>query len=175
MDVHQESRLSDKSGKPFWSLYHSLSSSKQRIPQLISNGSISIDSPVGKANLLNSHFSSCFSTPTVNSGLTHTTRNSVTLDSISCRSTPEEVHTLLLRVKLKTASGPDGISSHMLRNTVASTTVFLSLTEKGTFPESWKMSNVTPILKAGDPKLASNYRPISLLSLPSKDNGASRS
>lgn len=35
-------------------------------------------------------------------------------------------------------------------------------------PADWKLSNVIPVFKAGDQKLAENYRPISLLSVPSK-------
>ena len=38
----------------------------------------------------------------------------------------------------------------------------------GTVPTAWKLSNVNPVYKAGDPSLAANYCPISLLSLPSK-------
>ena len=38
----------------------------------------------------------------------------------------------------------------------------------GTVPTDWKLSNVCPIFKSGDRGAASNYRPISLLSLPSK-------
>ena len=38
----------------------------------------------------------------------------------------------------------------------------------GQFPDDWKNTNTTPVYKAGDPKLTSNYRPISLLSIPSK-------
>ena len=38
----------------------------------------------------------------------------------------------------------------------------------GTVPTAWKLSNVTPVYKAGDLSLTTNYRPISLLSLPSK-------
>ena len=68
------SRISTKSGKQFWSLYHSLSSSKQRIPQLISNGSISIDSG-----------GTC-STHPVSPPLRYTRDSLVTLDSISCTS-----------------------------------------------------------------------------------------
>ena len=38
----------------------------------------------------------------------------------------------------------------------------------GTFPSSWKTSNVVPIFKKHDKSVASNYRPISLLSCTSK-------
>ena len=38
----------------------------------------------------------------------------------------------------------------------------------GQVPVDWKLSNITPVPKGGDPKLVSNYCPISLLSLPSK-------
>ena len=38
----------------------------------------------------------------------------------------------------------------------------------GVVPSGWNLSNITPVFKAGDPKLVSNYRPIYLLSLPLK-------
>ena len=38
----------------------------------------------------------------------------------------------------------------------------------GTVSSDWKSSIITPVFNAGDPKLATNYRPISLLSIPSK-------
>ena len=47
-------------------------------------------------------------------------------------------------------------------------TLFNLSLPSGIVPTDWKLSNVTPVYKAGDPKLVSNYRPISLLSLPSK-------
>ena len=61
----------------------------------------------------------------------------------------------------------------MLRNTATAITssltklfnISLSL---GQVPTDWKLLNITPVPKGGDPKLVSNYRPISLLSLPSK-------
>ena len=46
--------------KEFWSTHNSLYPSRERIPHVLRNGSIST-SPSSKANLLNSFFSSCFS------------------------------------------------------------------------------------------------------------------
>ena len=80
---------------------------------------------------------------------------------------------LLRSLKLKTASGPDGISSRMLRGCASTISSYLSTLfnlslSTGIVPTAWKTSNITPVYKDGDPKLASNYRPISLLSIPSK-------
>ena len=73
----------------------------------------------------------------------------------------------------KTASGPDGISSRMLRSTAYAissplTNIFNLSSSIDQIPDNWKTSNIVPVYKSGNPKLVSNYRPISLLSLPSK-------
>ena len=94
------------------------------------------------------------------------------LSSITCL--PEEVHNLLHTTKVKTASGPDGLSSNMLRNTASTiytslTALFIKSLSTGIFPSEWKLSNVVPVFKGqGSPSSVSNYRPISLFSLPSK-------
>ena len=61
----------------------------------------------------------------------------------------------------------------MLRNTATAiasplTKLFNRSLSLGQVPADWKLSNITPVPKGGNPKLVSNYRPISLLSLPSK-------
>ena len=98
-------------------------------------------------------------------------RNVPSLDSISCSS--EDVHHLLTSLPPKTASGPNGISSQMLKMSASSIAPHLSALfnlslSTGSVPTDWKLSNIRPVYKAGDPSLVSNYRPISLLSLLSK-------
>ena len=93
------------------------------------------------------------------------------LSSITCSQ--ECIQQLLSTMKTKTASGPDNISSHMLKNTARSISPFLhelfSLSlSTGKLPSEWKISNVTPIPKSGDASQCCNYRPISLLSIVSK-------
>ena len=65
------------------------------------------------------------------------------------------------------------ISSSMLKHTIFSiSSSFCSLfnlsLSTGTVPKDWKISNITPVFKSGNKCFVSNYRPISLLSLPSK-------
>ena len=39
---------------------------------------------------------------------------------------------------------------------------------QGNFPDKWKLAQITPLPKEGDPTVCNNYRPISLLPLPGK-------
>ena len=163
-----------RSPKQFWSMYHSLTPNRERIPHTLSNGTISVESPTSKANLLNSFFSSCFSAAPCDESLPITSPPSSIhpeLSNIQC--TDDEVDGLLCSLKTKTSSGPDGISSHMLRNTAYSISstlckLFNYSLSTGCYPAEWKCSNVTPVFKSGNKSMVSNYRPISLLSIPSK-------
>ena len=162
-----------RSPKDFWSAYHKLSPKHHRIPVNLSYLSQIARDPSEKANLLNHFFCSCFNdnTPSMSPTPNPAPSDTPTLSTISCSE--EEVFHLLSTYKTRTASGPDGISSIMLRKTATSissklTTFFNLSLRLGKVPSQWKVSNVIPILKSGDPSNASNYRPISLLSLVSK-------
>lgn len=83
------------------------------------------------------------------------------------------VQSLLKKLNVHKAQGPDGIPGGVLKSTATSLAIPLqqlyneSLTE-GTFPKNFKIANVTPVLKKGNPTDPANYRPISLLPLASK-------
>jgi len=83
------------------------------------------------------------------------------------------VSKLLSTQKTNTASGPDGMSGQMLCGTAESispsvTALFNLSLKQATFPDEWKVANMSPIPKPGDPSVAANYRPISVLSIISK-------
>ena len=161
-------KLADKLQSPrdFWSQYHKLNPNHNRTPPSLRFNRSRANSPIQKADLLNKFFVSCFTK------LQPPQRfNFPTLSSVTC--THEEVFKLLSTHKTNTASEPDGISGTMLCRTAASiapalTNLFKLSLSSSTVPDEWKLSNVTPIFKAGDATEASNYRPISLLSLISK-------
>ncbi len=81
---------------------------------------------------------------------------------------------VLRSMRPNVASGPDGISSPVLRACSSSictplARLFNRSLSTGKVPDDWKLSHVvTPIHKSGDQRLVLNYRPISLLSLTSK-------
>ena len=136
------------SPKDFWSAYHKLAPKKDRIPVDLKLNSVSASSSIQKANLLNKFFSTYFSPP---SDLDFPDTNAVSgpcLTDVSCSQ--DEVLKHLSSLKLQTASGPDGISSHMLRSTAGSvaptiTRIFNESLRQMKVPDHWKMSNVTPI------------------------------
>ena len=52
---------------------------------------------------------------------------------------------------------------HQIKNLVEKVSL-----QTGVFPDAWSMGYITPIPKEGDPLYAGNWRPISILPLPSK-------
>jgi hypothetical protein len=70
---------------------------------------------------------------------------------------------------IKKASGPDGISHRMLKETSFSIckplcTLFNRSLQENTYPTCWKNASVMPLFKKGEHDLCSNYRPIFLIS-----------
>ena len=125
--------------------------------------------------MLNEFFSACVNRdiPPLSSADNdlHTLHYNLCPKQLLC--TIDEVLFLIKSMDLSKANGPDGISAHMLKRTAHSiapypTKLFNISIRQGHFPECWKTSSVVPIPKSACLSKATNYRPISLLSIVSK-------
>ena len=85
----------------------------------------------------------------------------------------DEVFQHLHSLNPSTSPGPDDHHPALLKNCAHTLAIPLAIIyrhciNEGSFPDSWKTATVIPIHKSGPTSLASNYRPISLLSVISK-------
>ena len=84
----------------------------------------------------------------------------------------DEISSIINSLKKGSATGMDGISARMIQscpNIIAPLRYICNLSlSSGVVPGSMKVAKLTPIFKAGDPSLLSNYRPISILPVVSK-------
>ncbi|KAM7284944.1 hypothetical protein ISCGN_031942 [Ixodes scapularis] len=90
-------------------------------------------------------------------------------EALDAPITEAEVRAELVRLRTKSAPGPDGITNKMLRNLDDTSIGYLTeymqeCWDKGELPQQWKSANVTLIPKPGKPPQLGNLRPISLTS-----------
>ena len=159
--------------REFWKAMRYVNKKQTGIPSLsVGTGNLVTDARE-KADVLNSFFVTCFnhSSPQLSS---HNIPEVTTRDCPSellCKV--EDVFEMLCTLDLSKASGPDGISGRMLKNTACSiapalTKIFNLSISTGIVPDEWKLSHVVPIPKCNKYDEVSGYRPISLLSICSK-------
>ncbi|CAB4007930.1 Hypothetical predicted protein, partial [Paramuricea clavata] len=84
-----------------------------------------------------------------------------------------EIESLLKTLDSNKATGPDEIPARLLKVTASIIApslckLFNKSLRLGTVPEEWKLANVVPVFKKGEKDHCENYRPISLLSIVSK-------
>ena len=85
----------------------------------------------------------------------------------------DDILSLIRSINPNKASGSDAISGHMLRLCDESVVlplklIFENILKSSTYPDIWKLANVTPIYKKNDKQVIKNYRPISLLPICGK-------
>ena len=163
------------SSKSWWLTMKGLTNFKRNnysIPALNATGGNIITSPTEKAQYFNSYFLKNCSINSSSGRLPdECIEPAVKLENVSL--TQRDILDVLLNLNPNKASGVDQVSPKMLKRTAYSfcvplTRLFNMSLQKGQYPDNWKLANVTPILKKGDPSSVNNYRPISLLSSVSK-------
>ena len=164
-------RLNPKDKKQFWKAIKYLNKQQSSIPTLHYQDTAA-ESNSEKANLLNEFFSACFSRDIPPLSPADTNYHNAHYDSCpeDLLCTTDEVLFLIETLDSSNANGPDGISAQMLKATAHSNAPSLTKLSnlsisQGHFPESWKTSTIP---KSANHKEATNYRPISLLSIQSK-------
>ena len=145
------------------------------IPPLLDSERL-IDDPVEKANLFNKFF-------TDKSQVSNPNDNPPQLDKVETDDIFEHINTshyelgpIIKSMKSSTYS-PCGIPSEFIKllYTLTGSTITKLISDllntvfsSGCYPEIWKVSHITPILKKGNKAEKSNYRPISILPTLSK-------
>ena len=136
-------------------------------PPLDNDGQIITDD-VDKANALNDYFRDQTLINDTDVEVPDVIRHNVAQELRSLVLTPAETEVILKSLPIDKAAGPDGISNRILRELPTELSyplcsLFNQSLQTGTFPDSWKLSNVCPISKTSDRSSVSNYRPASLL------------
>ena len=148
--------------RQFWNYIRAKRQDKHDIPTLFIDDQ-PIHSAKDKANALNSHFKSVF-----------TEENLSTIPTMDSHAdVPSMPDTLISQSQLLTmldehkASGPDRISSYILKHCADELTpilyvIFNQSLSKCSLPNDWLKANICPVYKKGNRSNVTNYRPISL-------------
>jgi len=148
-----------------WSYIKSFRKDRADIPPLSSGTSLVTDNHQ-KAEALNKQFQSVFTKehdgPIPDKGPSpHPTMPDINI-------TAPGILKLLQNLDVHKASGPDLISSRVLKKTAEPIapilrTIFAFFMDTSTVPDDWRNAYITPIYKKGDHSQPSNYRPILFL------------
>lgn len=156
--------------KSFWSYVKKRTKKTGDISALEDTDKKLVTNDYDNANLLNVYFSSVF----VNEPIDNFFDNNkieltdVILDRIVVTET--EVFTVIDKLGMSKAPGPDGIHACVLKNcnSIISkilTYLFNRSLIEGKLPSQWKDANVKALFKKGKRTVCSNYRPVSLTSI----------
>jgi hypothetical protein len=164
----------DKNPKKWWSLVGQTmgTSKKSSYPVMIKNG-IFYSTDKEKADLFNETYleSSNLSGDHFDLPDEENTPQHELLDEIIILE--KDVDDIIKGINTNKAYGPDNISPRLIKEAgpvivKVLTRIFNRSLQLAKFPSIWKCANVLPIFKKAEAFLASNYRPVSLLSVLAK-------
>ena len=161
--------LEQKDNKPFWRYIKAKKQDNTGVAPLKDKGKLHSDSQA-KADILLNQFKSVFTEPLPPTNLDlPAPANNISQITIST----EGVIKLLKNLHSHKAPGPDNLPNLVLKTLADQIGPSLAIIyqvslNSGKLPQDWLSANVSCAFKKGDRHLASNYRPISLTSVPCK-------
>ena len=169
--MNYEKMLSEKNeSKPFHAYVRNKTKNKTSVGPLKVDGKIISDNKQ-IAKVLNDYFLSVYTRENIDNVPNCPAYEGIKLENVKFTST--KIEKKIRKLKPVSAPGPDKISSKILKDhsysfSIALATIFNSSLQSGEVPSDWRMANVTAIFKKGAKGMASNYRPVSLTSIPCK-------
>ena len=170
---HEESIANSDNNKKLYKFIRANLSTKVNIPLLQKNDGSICTTDNETAEALADNFASCFSAEPEDDYLPNLLADRLENSLTDIAFTPEIVKKHLDNLKNHSSPGLDGISTFFLKKFSDILCTPLALIMSASFcnslvPQAWKRASITPIFKKGDKLNPLNYRPISLLSVPSK-------
>ena len=140
------------------------------IPKKMNYEKASADDDLSKANLFATYFASVYTHSTT---FHQTSENSDVKVISDILFSEKEVMTICKDLKINKSKGPDGLPPLLFKKICLSIPhslcqLYRKIFQTGIFPDLWKQAVVIPIFKKGCKSDVTNYRPVSLLSIPSK-------
>ena len=171
----EELSSSDMPNRKWWKTVRQVTGDKvcTSIPPLIENG-VSLTDPCVKAVIFYQYFTSqCTQPPGAENHPLPPFKYETQARLSDMSFSIPEVKKILKSLNVNKATGPDGISIFLVKNTADVLAkplckLFNYSLEAGVFPSDWKTSNVVPVHKKNDAQNKCDYKPVSLLCNVSK-------
>jgi hypothetical protein len=156
--------------KNFWKFVRKKASNKSVIPLPIRYHHEICHDYISACNTFNEYFSSVYTNDSV-SNFNIIFDCNVNLNDLSVDT--DQVLDRLMGLNCNKGAGPDDIQPLFYKENSLSLALPLSLIfnlsiNSGKFPQLWKKAHVVPIHKSGNKSCVENYRPVSILSTPTK-------
>jgi len=174
---HRKGILQGFKGKPkkFYGYMRSLQTVKENVVSLTKDDGVLTTNDQETADLLADYFHDVYTREDMQNMPQATTRNDseVNFDDSDIIFTPSVVMAKLVKLQGDKAPGPDNIHPQLLKECATVLAKPLSMIyqksfDTGSLPSDWKSANIVPIFKKGKKSDRSNYRPVSLTSVPCK-------
>ena len=138
----------------------------------MTHDNVSASTPDEQAELFNAYFQSVFF---VNRGVDLYNMPDDHTPQISIENFDHSLETVadfFSKLDTTKSRGPDNLPPVLFRKVPelarSVSSLFYKIEHTGVYPRAWKVSKVTPIHKCDDRSILRNYRPVSLLRIPSK-------